>query len=49
MLLFAGGYRNRFRINLHEVVKFNAMVRYTVRLEKVLSHERKLPNCAVDA
>ena len=49
MLLFAGGYRNRFRINLHEVVKFNAVVRYTVRLEKVLSHERKLPNCAVDA
>ena len=49
MLLFAGGYRNRFMINLHEVVKFDAVVRYTVHCEKVLSYERKLPNRAVDA
>ena len=49
MLLFAGGYRNRFRINLHEVVKFDAVVWYTVHCEKVLSYKRKLPNRAVDA
>ena len=49
MLLFAGSYRNRFRINLHEVVKFDAVVRYIVHCEKVLSYERKLPNRAADA
>ena len=44
----AGGYWDRFRINIYEVVEFDAVVRHTVHLEKVLSHERKLPNRAVD-
>ena len=44
----AGGYWDRFRINIYEVVEFDAVVRHTVHLEKVLSYERKLPNRAVD-
>jgi len=44
----AGGYWDRFRINIYEVVEFDAVVRHTVHCEKVLSYERKPPNRAVD-